>query len=186
MKVHEREKEVLGPKTIKERLNKECPCNPLHCHTQVYTCLVQCLCHIIQLLQPKNKLSFIGSCVQPRTKQTNLKSQLTPMVTTNYKMKMEAMSLENTKQNENIIYILLKAEAQRLMLLLSRCATSAATSFSFLKYNLSYNFEMVFTIFNPINPSPINVAHYLFIYFHYIIILFFSNFLYFFKHLLFF
>ena len=84
------------------------------------------------------------------------------------------------------IYILLKAEAQRLMLLLSRCATSAATSFSFLKYNLSYNFEMVFTIFNPINPSPINVAHYLFIYFHHIIILFFSNFLYFFKHLLFF
>ena len=34
--------------------------------------------------------------------------------------------------------------------------------FSFLKYNLSYNFEMVFTIF-----SPINAAHYLFIYFHY-------------------
>ena len=33
--------------------------------------------------------------------------------------------------------------------------------FSFLKYNLSYNFKMVFTIF-----SPINVAYYLFIYFH--------------------
>ena len=51
---------------------------------------------------------------------------------------------------------------------------------------------MVFTIFSPINPSPINAAHYLFIYFHYhpiinpahylffyfyhIIILFISNF----------
>ena len=34
--------------------------------------------------------------------------------------------------------------------------------FSFLKYNLSYNFKMVFTIF-----SLINVAHYLFIYLHY-------------------
>ena len=34
--------------------------------------------------------------------------------------------------------------------------------FSFLKYNLSYNFKMVFTIF-----SPINTVHYLFIYFHY-------------------
>ena len=64
------------------------------------------------------------------------------------------------------IYILLKVEAQRLMLQLSCCATSAATSFffffSFLKYNLSCNFKMVFTIF-----SPINAAHYLFIYFHY-------------------
>ena len=64
------------------------------------------------------------------------------------------------------IYILLKAEAQRIMLLLSHCATLTAMSFffffSFLKYNLSYNFKMVFTIF-----SPINVAHYLFIYFHY-------------------
>ena len=39
---------------------------------------------------------------------TNLKSQLTPMVTTNYKMKMEVMSLENTKQNENIIYLITK------------------------------------------------------------------------------
>ena len=39
---------------------------------------------------------------------TNLKSQLTPMVTTNYKMKMEVMSLENTKQNENIIYFITK------------------------------------------------------------------------------
>ena len=62
------------------------------------------------------------------------------------------------------------------MLLLSHCATSATTSFSFLKYNLSYNFKMVFTIFNPINPNPINATHYLFIYFHHIIILFFSNF----------
>ena len=34
--------------------------------------------------------------------------------------------------------------------------------FPFLKYNLSYNFKMVFTIFN-----PINTAHYLFIYFYY-------------------
>ena len=34
--------------------------------------------------------------------------------------------------------------------------------FSFLKYNLSYNFKMIFTIF-----SPINAAHYLFIYSHY-------------------
>ena len=34
--------------------------------------------------------------------------------------------------------------------------------FSFLKYNFSYNFKMIFTIF-----SPINVAHCLFIYFHY-------------------
>ena len=50
------------------------------------------------------------------------------------------------------------------MLLLSRCTTSAATSFfSFsFKYNLSYNFKMVFTIF-----SLINAVHYLFIYFHY-------------------
>ena len=69
-------------------------------------------------------------------------------------------------KNQNKIYILLKAEAQRLMLLLSRYVISAATSFffffSFLKYNLSYNFKMVFTIF-----SPINTAHFLFIYFHY-------------------
>ena len=60
-----------------------------------------------------------------------------------------AYSYQYAKQ----IYILLKAEALRLMLLLSRCATSVATSFfffSFLKYNLSYNFKMVFTIFNPI------------------------------------
>ena len=52
------------------------------------------------------------------------------------------------------------------MLLFSRCATLVATSFffffSFLKYNLFYNFKMVFTIF-----SPINAIHYLFIYFHY-------------------
>ena len=34
--------------------------------------------------------------------------------------------------------------------------------FFFFKYNFSYNFKMVFTIF-----SPINAAHYLFIYFHY-------------------
>ena len=50
--------------------------------------------------------------------------------------------------------------------------------FSFLKYNLSYNFKMVFTIFSPINAAhylfiyfhchpKINPAHYLFIYFHY-------------------
>ena len=67
-----------------------------------------------------------------------------------------AYSYQYAKQ----IYILLKAEALRLMLLLSRYATSAATSF--FKYNLSYDFKMVFIIF-----SPINAAHYLFIYFHY-------------------
>ena len=47
------------------------------------------------------------------------------------------------------------------MLLLSRCVTSTATLF-FFKYNLSYNFKMIFTIFN-----LINATHYLFIYFHY-------------------
>ena len=34
--------------------------------------------------------------------------------------------------------------------------------FFFFKYNFSYNFPIIFTIF-----SPINAAHYLFIYFHY-------------------
>ena len=67
-----------------------------------------------------------------------------------------AYSYQYAKQ----IYILLKAEALCLMLLLSRCATSVATSF--FKYNLSYDFKMVFIIF-----SPISAAHYLFIYFHY-------------------
>ena len=50
--------------------------------------------------------------------------------------------------------------------------------FFFFKYNLSHNFKMVFTIFNPINVAHylfiyihcnpiINPVHYLFIYFHY-------------------
>ena len=76
------------------------------------------------------------------------------------------LTLSGSWLDYQLIYILLKAEAQRLMLLLSRCITSAATSFYFIffffKYNLSYNFKMDFTIF-----SPINAAHYLFIYFHY-------------------
>ena len=51
--------------------------------------------------------------------------------------------------------------------------------FSFLKYNFSYNFKMVFTIF-----SPINAAHYLFIYFHHhpIINLAYYLFIYFYYH----
>ena len=53
---------------------------------------------------------------------------------------------------------------------------------SFLKYNFSYNFKIVFIIFSPINVtrylfiyfhyhSIINPAHYLFIYFHYHLII---------------
>ena len=45
------------------------------------------------------------------------------------------------------------------MLLLLRCATSVAMSFfyffSFLKYNSSYNFKMVFTIFRPYKCNPL-------------------------------
>ena len=64
----------LGTKDNERKIEqKGDPCNPLHCHTSVYSCLVHGLGHIIQLLQPKNKLAFIGSYVQPRNKQTILR-----------------------------------------------------------------------------------------------------------------